>query len=110
MILHVILIWLLASMALSAFLFDNLLAIISDPAHPTPTQNNQHQFLFQPIGKYATNVHYLHIRLPVHFNPILHSIKNSDYMTDIVDETKEKATSLVIQEITIFNHLRVDLI
>ena len=47
----------------------------------------------------------------MHFNPILHSIKNmSDYMIDIVDKTKTKATSLDIQEITIFNHLRVDLI
>ena len=34
-----------------ASLFDNLPAIISDPAHSTPTQNNQHKFLFQPIGK-----------------------------------------------------------
>ena len=31
-------------------------------------------------------------------------------MIDIVNESKGKATSLVIQELTIFNHLRVDLI
>ena len=67
--------------------------------------------MFQPIGKYATDVHYLHMQVPVHFNQILQSIKNmSDYMIDIVDESKSKATSLIIQEITIFNHLHVDLI
>ena len=71
MILHIILVLLMASMALLASLFDNLPAIISDPAHSTPTQNNQHQFLFQPIGKYASVVHYLHMSVPVHFNPIL---------------------------------------
>ena len=98
-------------MVVPASLFDNLPPIISDPAHSTPIQNNQHQFLFQPIGKYATDVHYSHIRLPIYFKPILQSIYNiSIYMIDIFSESKTHATNLVIQEITNFNQIHVDLI
>ena len=99
------------SMAITASLFDNLPPIISDPAHSTPIQNKLHQFLFQPIGKYTTDVHYVHVFLPVYFNPILQSVNNvSNFMIDVQDESKSHATNIVIQEITNFNHIRVDLI
>ena len=74
-------------------LFDNLPPIISNLAHSTPIQINQHQFLFQPIGKYATDVHYLHVGLPIYFMPILQSINNSNYMIDILDKSKPHATN-----------------
>ena len=98
-------------LVLPASLFDNMPPIISDPAHSTPIQNNQHQFLFQPKGKYEMDVHYSHIWLPIYFKPILQSITNvSNYLIDVLSESKPHATNLVIQEIIDFNHICVDLI
>ena len=92
-------------------LFDNLAAIISDPAHSTPSQNNNHQFLFQPIGKYATDIHYLHIRLPIYLDPVLQAITNmSDFMHDIAKQTSSKATTLVIQDIIMFSQMCLDIL
>ena len=81
-------------------LFDNLPDIISDPAHSTPSQNNNHQFLFHPIGQYATDVHYAHMRVPFPFLPIFESLAQANHYLSAIDNQADlKVSALIIQDI-----------
>ena len=53
-------------------IFDNLPPIIEDVNHQHHQSQapDSHQFLFNQIGKYATDAHYMHFRLPIHLNPL----------------------------------------
>ena len=52
-------------------LFDDLPPIITDQMKLQSTTPSNHQFLFQPVGHFATDVHYMHIRIPIYFKPVL---------------------------------------
>ena len=67
-------------------IFDNLPPIIEDVTH----QHSQaqvpeaHQFLFNQIGKFATDVHYMHFRIPIHFRPLFYTL---NAMTNALNDT-----------------------
>jgi hypothetical protein len=45
----------------------------------TAAESSQQSVKFSPVGLYASTTHYLHIRIPIHFKPILDSM---DYFKD----------------------------
>jgi len=56
-------------------LFDFLLPVIINENQQINTNNNAHTTIFFPIGKYATDVHYQIIRIPIHLTPVEQGLK-----------------------------------
>ena len=56
------------------WIFHNLPPIITDQSNLHALPPSTHQFLFQPIGKFATDVHYMHIQIPIYFTPVFENL------------------------------------
>jgi hypothetical protein len=83
---------LLFSGAQSSPLFDFLPPVVVEDTqiHSNP---NQHTTIFFPIGKYATDVHYQIIRIPIHLKPMEEGFANmAAMMHHINNVVKGKAT------------------
>ena len=79
-------------------------------ASKSAQDKNQHQFLFQPVGKYATDVHYLNVRVPFHFRPILDAITDmSSYLDKVNNITFGKATYTIVGEVTRYGKMQMNL-
>ena len=89
-------------------IFDNLPPIISDSGHPHTVPDKANQFLFNPAGRFATDVHYAHVRLPIHFQPVLDNMdKIINAMDTMANATKSKATSYVTQSVAHYTSIQV---
>jgi len=81
-------------------LFDFLPPVIIDDEQRITTNNNAHTTIFFPVGKYATDVHYQIIRIPIHLGPIEAGFKRAgeilQYMKNLI---KGKATEIPITQI-----------
>ncbi len=51
-------------------LFEALPPVIIDENQRLMANDNAHTTIFFPVGKYATDVHYQIIRIPIHLTPI----------------------------------------
>ena len=71
-------------------IFDFLPPVIIDDSSTTQLPN-QHTTIFFPVGKYATDVHYQIIRLPIHLQPI-----EKGHMKNIVRGKATEAPILAI--------------
>ena len=92
-------------------IFDDLPPIVSDQAPLADSQPSTHQFLFNPIGKYATDVHYCHIRIPIDFKPIMENFAHVHAnLNNIVKTTKDKVTFEVIRHVAIETNQQVQII
>ena len=78
-------------------LFDDLPPIITDQMALQSSTPSNHQFLFQPVGHFATDVHYMHIRIPIYLKPILQNIALINRTMDHVKTLQSKATGPIIQ-------------
>ena len=59
-------------------------------------------FLFQPVSKYAADVHFMHIWLPIYFTHVLENLLwIQDSMSAIVNLTQSKSTGSVISYVAI---------
>jgi hypothetical protein len=80
-------------------IFHFLLPVIIDDTRTTHLPN-QHTTIFFPVGKYATDVHYQIIRIPIHLQPIEKGLEQASkilhHMKNIV---KGKATEIPILSI-----------
>ena len=59
---------------ISHSIFDYLPPIITDQSNQKAMPPSTHQFLFQPIGKFSTDVHYMHIQIPIYFTPVFENL------------------------------------
>ena len=83
-------------------LFDDLPPIITDQDLMQSATPFNHQFLFQPIGHFATDVHYLHIRVPIYFKPVLQSLYAINRTLEQIKTTyNSKATGPIIESTAI---------
>ena len=110
-----ILIWLTLAVSLtlvgSASIFDNLPPIIIDDQMQANTKPDLHQFLFQPVGQYATDVHYMHVRMQIPFSPILESIENMEsYMDSVKNQSVTHAHTVNIQKVIGFGKMRIKIL
>ena len=81
-------------------IFDDLPPIITDQSNSNALTPSTHQFLFQPIGKFATDVHYMHIHIPFYLTPVFKSLSRvQKAMTSIVSLTSAKGSGPVIAQI-----------
>ena len=100
-------------LVLAMSIFDGLPPIITDESHLSALPPSTHQFLFNPIGKYATDVHYMHIRIPIFFKPVL---QNMDNIITTMKETMNfgqqttMATNPIIQHCALEITTQVDLL
>ena len=53
---------------------NNLLPIIPDHPKMQSYTMSHHQILVQHVDNLANDVHYMHIRLPIYFKPILNRV------------------------------------
>jgi len=84
----------------AAPLFDFLPPVIIDNDQQIINDNNAHTTIFFPVGKYATDVHYQIIRIPIHLQPIEAVLKRAGevliYMRNLI---RGKATEIPITQI-----------
>jgi len=101
---------LLFSGAQSSPLFDFLPPVVVEDTqiHSNP---NQHTTIFFPIGKYATDVHYQIIRIPIHLKPMEEGFENmAAMMHHINNVVKGKATEKPINDIVTLANTTLTLI
>jgi hypothetical protein len=77
----------------------NLPPVIMDDT-PVKGAPNSHTIIFNPIGKYATNVQYQLIRIPIHFTPIEKAQEELKiFMHNVINLVKTRATKVTISQI-----------
>ena len=90
--------------AQAAPLFDFLPPVIIDESR-TSHMPNTHTTIFFPVGKYATDVHYQIIRIPIHLKPIERGLEQaSEIMQHMKNIVKGKATEVPILSIINFSN------
>ena len=91
--------------AQAAPLFEFLPPVIIDDTR-TSNLPNTHTTIFFPVGKYATDVHYQIIRIPIHLQPIEQGLEEASHlMHHMSNLVKGKAKDLPILSIINFaNH------
>ena len=90
--------------AQAAPLFDFLPPVIIDDSR-TSNLPNTHTTIFFPVGKYATDVHYQIIRIPIHLKPIERGLQQaSEIMHHMKNIVKGKATEAPILSIINFSN------
>ncbi len=81
-------------------LFESLPPVIIDEDQRLTANNNAHTTIFFPVGKYATDVHYQIIRIPIHLTPIEAGFKQAgEIMHHMGNIVKGKATEIPIKQI-----------
>jgi hypothetical protein len=84
----------------AAPLFDFLPPVIIDEDQRITTNNNAHSMIFFPIGKYATDVHYQIIRIPIHLQPVKQGLKScGEVLHHMNNAIVCKATEIPIKDI-----------
>ena len=81
-------------------IFDNLPPIIEDVEHKHSNHQapESHQFLFNQIGKYATDAQYMHIRLPIHLRPLFQIFAAMNaVLNDTLVSSEGKAMGTILQ-------------
>jgi hypothetical protein len=83
----------------SSPIYEQLPPVIIDD-HAINTNPNTHTTIFNPIGKYATDVHYQLIRIPIHFKPIKDAQEDlSIFMHNVKNVVRGKATEFPINQV-----------
>jgi len=81
-------------------LFESLPPVIIDEDQRLTANNNAHTTIFFHVGKYATDVHYQIIRIPIHLTPIKAGFKQAgEIMHHMGNIVKGKATETPIKQI-----------
>ena len=81
-------------------LFEALPPVIIDEDQRLTANNNAHTTIFFPVGKYATDVHYQIIRIPIHLNPIEAGFKRAgETLHHMNSAIRGKATEAPIKQI-----------
>ena len=79
--------------AVNANPISDLPPIIMDETANVKGAPNTHTTIFNPVGKYATDVHYQLVRIPIHFAPIKKAQEDlSIFMFNIKNLVKTRAT------------------
>ena len=68
-------------------IFDDLPPVKIDELSNSQPSPNIQQIIFNPIGKYVTNVHFIHVRIPIHFLDI---INDQVYFQQAVNEIRRR--------------------
>ena len=90
--------------AQAAPLFDFLPPVIIDDTR-TSNLPDTHTTIFFPVGKYATDVHYQIIRIPIHLQPIERGLEQaSELMHHMKNIVRGKATELPILSVINFSN------
>ena len=77
----------------------NLPPILMDDT-PVTIKSNTHTTIFNPVGKYATDVQYMLIRLPIHLAPLKEAQEEiGTFMHNVVNIVRGKATAIPIKQI-----------
>jgi len=61
----------------AAPLFDFLPPVVINEDQRITNNHNEHTTIFFPIRKYATDIHYQIIRIPIHLQPIKKGLKKT---------------------------------
>ena len=86
--------------AVNANPISDLPPIIMDETANVKGAPNTHTTIFNPVGKYATDVHYQLVRIPIHFAPIKKAQEDlSIFMFNIKNLVKTRATEIPITQI-----------
>jgi hypothetical protein len=86
-------------------LFDFLPPVIIDKNQQISTNHNDHTTIFYPVGKYATDVHYMIIRIPIFLQPVEDGLKRcGEVLHHMVNAIKGKATEAPIKDIIKFHN------
>ena len=81
-------------------LFEALPPVIIDENQRLMANDNAHTTIFFPVGKYATDVHYQIIRIPIHLTPIEASFTQAgEMMHHMGNIVRGKATETPIKQI-----------
>jgi len=89
----------------AAPLFDFLLLVIIDEDQQITSNNNGHTTIFYPIGKYATDIHYQIICIPIHLLPVEQGLKRcGEVLHHMNNAIKGKATEAPIKDIIKFHN------
>jgi hypothetical protein len=84
-------------------IFSDLPPVIVEENQNHETTNT-HTTIFNPMGKYATDVQYLFVRLPIFFNPIMDAQRNILYQHKaILDAVHNKTVEHPIKQIVSFS-------
>ena len=87
-------------------MFDLPPVIMDDT--PVKGAPNSHTTIFNPIGKYATDVQYQLIRIPIHFTPIEKAQEELNvFMHNVNNLVKTRATEVPITQIVNVVHKNV---
>jgi len=82
----------------SSPMFDLPPVIMDDT--PVKGAPNLHTTIFNPIGKYATDVQYQLIRIPIHFSPIEKAQEEVNiFIHNVLNLVKTRATEIPISQI-----------
>ena len=86
-------------------LFDFLPPVIIDENQQISTNHNGHTTIFFPVGKYATDVHYMIIRIPIFLQPVEDGLKHCGKVLHyMVNAIRGKATEVPIKEVIKFHN------
>jgi len=81
---------------------SDLPPIIMDETANVKTAPNTHTTIFNPVGKYATDVQYQLVRIPIHFAPIKKKKAQEEisiFVNNVKNLVKTRATEIPITQI-----------
>jgi len=86
-------------------LFDFLPPVIIDENQQITSNNNGHTTIFYPAGKYATDVHYQIICIPIFLLPVEEGLKRcGEVLHHMTNAIKGKATEAPVKDIIKFHN------
>ena len=86
-------------------LFDFLPPVIIDENQQISMDHNSHTTIFFPVGKYATDVHYMIIRIPIFLQPVEDGLARcGEVLHHMNNAIKGKATEAPIKDIIKFHN------
>jgi len=86
-------------------LFNFLPPVIIDENQQVTADNNGHTTIFYPVGKYATDVHYMIICIPIFLQPVGDGLTRcGEVLHHMVNAIKGKATEAPIKDIIKFHN------
>ena len=86
-------------------LFDFLPPVIIDENQQISMDHNSHTTIFFPVGKYATDVHYMIIRIPIFLQPVEDGLSRcGEVLHHMNNAIKGKATEAPIKDIIKFHN------
>jgi len=86
-------------------LFDFLPPVIIDENQQISTNHNSHTTIFYPVGKYATDVRYMIICIPIFLQPVEDRLKRcGEVLHHMVNAIRGKATEAPIKGIIKFHN------